>query len=48
MAQYYIQMVQPIRQWQHASVTQGIRFRHLLHVHMKLTEYGVLQPQIAL
>ena len=42
MVQCHIQMVQPISQWQHSAVTQGIRFRNLQHEDVKLTKHGVM------
>ena len=48
MVQCHIQMVQPISQWQHSAVTQGIRYRHQQHVHVKLTKHGVMRRQPAI
>ena len=48
MVQCHIQMVQPFSQWQHSAVTQGIRYRHLQHAHVKLTKHGVMRRQLAI
>ena len=48
MVQCHIQMVQPFSQWQHSAVTQGIRYRHLQHAHVKLTKHGVMRRQPAI
>ena len=48
MVQCYIQMEQSISLWQHSTVTQGLRFRHSQHVHVKLTKRGVMRRQSAI
>ena len=48
MVQCHIQMEQPISLLQHSGVTQDIRFRHLQHVHVKLTKHGVMRRQLAI